>query len=289
MKTSKRISVALLFIVLSFSFISFAAERPLGPEVKKIARENRDVTIQNIDINGIPSYELYKGRGVAKPLAIILHGASGNKDQMVWQALDLARKGFYCVMPDAFAHGERVNDPARLLTEIEVATSNECNTIVEYYLTNKMVNTQKLGLIGFSMGGSSCYHYAAYGKYKPVAIAAFSSTPYWEQLDHSDIPMTMYSVKTGFYGTTMSREEANAYLKDNSPSKNYQRMKDMTVVMLHGENDDVISPIGAKKLYDALKEIGAPNVYLIMTKGGHGGESPEEHNKVIKLFTDAFK
>ncbi|MGH4124758.1 MAG: alpha/beta hydrolase family protein [Clostridium sp.] len=266
--------------------------KALGIEAQKITNENPDIVVNKLLVDDVPFYEIYKKDNSVKPLIIMIHFATGSKESVVWNALDFAYKGFYCVVPDAYAHGERVNNPAIRMTQIEVFTSDECNSLIDFYSSNKKVDISKLGIIGYSLGGSSAYHYAAYGKYKPKAIASYGSTPYWEQLvDIGGIPMMTYSVVSGNGQTTDSQDTVNKYLINNSPFKNYANMKNMTVVMFNGEKDTVIPPEGAKKLYDALKSLGSKNVHLILSKEGDHGEATSENylKTANELFLKALK
>lgn len=98
-------------------------------------------------------------------------------------------------------------------------------------------------------GGSVTYHYLAYGKYKLTAAVPCISTPYLEQLYDSDLPTTTYSVTEGFGSSDLSKSEINEYLKENSPFTNYKNMKDTAIMMINGEDDDLIEPVGSQKLY----------------------------------------
>jgi len=228
-----------------------------------------------LNVKNIPCIEAYINSGIPKPLVIVLTGISGTKEGSADIINNLAKEGFYAVAFDARAHGERVKDPVARATELEVATSQDCNIIIENYLKNKQVNPKKIGMMGFSFGGSVTYHYLAYGKYPLTAAVPCISTPYWEQLYDSGIPRSTYSIAKGWGTSDLPQTEINKYLKDNSPFNNYKHMKDTAILMINGELDDVIAPVGAQKLYDELKKIKAPHVELIINKGLKH-EVPEE-------------
>lgn len=236
------------------------------------------ITVSYTMIGKTPIVETYMDNGKQKPIVIIQHGFKNKKESTLDLAEKLAKKGFFVVSPDAYGHGERLEEPLSLV-QIIVSTSGEYDGIIASYEEDNRVNIDELGITGFSMGGCITFHYAVYGKYSPEAIAPTISTPYFEQLIGSNLSRSVYSVNAGL--TVATDEETIAmideYILSNSPFKDCKSLEGTAILMQNGELDRYVDKDGVVLLKETLFPEN-PEVKLLMF--------PETKHKVTEVMTE---
>jgi len=113
------------------------------------------------------------GRSGRLPVVVSLHGTGGNKDSRADLLRQLARRGYLAVAIDARYHGDRVPggaDGSRQYNEAVIAawrakpgakreypfwydTAYDLWRTVDYLVTREDVDSGRIGMMGFSMGG----------------------------------------------------------------------------------------------------------------------------------------
>jgi fermentation-respiration switch protein FrsA (DUF1100 family) len=118
------------------------------------------VIIENKYIKEIPVLDLARQelREDQLPFIIFVHGFTSAKEHNLHYAYLLAEKGFRVVLPDTLYHGERSagmsgNDLNFRLWDIVLNTIAELNIIKEAYEDRKLIDPERIGLVGTSMGG----------------------------------------------------------------------------------------------------------------------------------------
>ncbi|CAM3773215.1 alpha/beta fold hydrolase [Cytobacillus oceanisediminis] len=118
------------------------------------------VIIENKHIKEIPVLDLARQelREDPLPFIIFVHGFTSAKEHNLHYAYLLAEKGFRVVLPDTLYHGERSagmsgNDLNFRLWDIVLNTIAELNIIKEAYEDEKLIDPERIGLVGTSMGG----------------------------------------------------------------------------------------------------------------------------------------
>lgn len=248
-----------------------------------------EVTSITENIQGIPVIETYIDDGKQKPMIIVQHGFKNKKESTIDLADQLAKKGFFVVSPDAYAHGHRTEAPLSLV-EIIVKTSKEYDSLIGSYEKDDRVDIHKLGITGFSMGGCITFYYGVYGKYHPEAIAPTISTPYFDQLIGSKLSRSIYSSKQGI---TIAEDintinSINNYIIANSPYKDYKNLSDVKILMQNGELDTYVNSDGVKMLIQVLPELN-PNVELIMIPGTKHQVNSMMKDNIVTFMCDNVK
>lgn len=103
------------------------------------------------------------------PIAILLHGFSGNRIMMRMIAMALADKGFICASVDLRGHGSSEG----ILSELDVL-SNDVRAVVKSLQAKGVGDTSRLVLIGHSMGGGVILNL---GSQLPSAMATIGVAP----------------------------------------------------------------------------------------------------------------
>lgn len=152
----------------------------------------------------VPGYlEIPKGGGTPYPVVLLLHGWSGSK-QNWWEDNNyisggnmrklLLAKGYAVLALDAAAHGDRIaeNDyspvniynatdgPARknyhALFEILVQTVRDYRRGLDYLATRPEIDSKRIGVIGYSMGGNQTFLLSAVDDRVRVAVSCVTPT-----------------------------------------------------------------------------------------------------------------
>jgi dienelactone hydrolase len=137
------------------------------------------------------------------PAVIVLHGTGGNKKQMRPLLDELAQRGIIGVALDARYHGERSHGPGGSKAYVAAITRawrsparqpqehpfyfDTCWDIwrtIDYLQTRPDVDANRLGMIGFSMGGIETWLAAAVDDRIKVAVPAIGVQSFRWSLEH---------------------------------------------------------------------------------------------------------
>jgi alpha-beta hydrolase superfamily lysophospholipase len=117
-------------------------------------------------LRGIPLLEFYDSEFPARlPLVLLMHGFSGRKEDCSTPAYLLAQRGCYAVSFDLHLHGESSQGefiPANIaprLAEVIEHSLDHLHLLVDEYAHHPFVDSSRVGLLGFSLGGSFIYNY----------------------------------------------------------------------------------------------------------------------------------
>lgn len=274
--TSKKISVIIITVSVIFFLLLIALivvnisqgneeQRAGSGDATKTQGEFSGKLIANPCIkNTVPVIEYYVDDSSPKCLVILQHGLTSKKEEVADLARGIAENGFYVVTPDAYGHGENYGDPPLSVMEAAAETSANYDKVVSAYEENQYVDTQNFGIVGFSLGGLAAYHYLAYGQEAPKVIGTFCATPRWEDMIGRDVVYETYTIKqTTYISDEKERARIETYIKENSPYKELENLKDTFICMLGGEKDDLIPSEGMEAYYSQMKDV-LPNMTLII-------------------------
>ena len=155
------------------------------------------IVIEKKVINNVPVIEMVEQDALHKnlPLALFFHGVTNQKEQGLTVGYELAKKGFRTVIPDAYLHGERIDEPYHGPKEmafwhIEMKTIEELPEIVDYYVSRQLASHNSVTVTGLSMGAiATCMAFAKYpwikaagclmGNPDPVSFTKWLLTSHW--------------------------------------------------------------------------------------------------------------
>ena len=155
------------------------------------------IVIERKVINNIPIIEMVEQDSLHKnvPLALFYHGVTNQKEQGLMAGYELAQKGFRTVIPDAYLHGERKDEPYHGPKEmafwhIEMKTVDELPEIVDYYVSRQLASKDAVTVTGLSMGAiATCMSFVKYpwikaagclmGNPDPVSFTKWLLTSHW--------------------------------------------------------------------------------------------------------------
>jgi dienelactone hydrolase len=212
-----------------------------------------DVVVRERKISDIALIEAYGNDGKPrKPMVIIYHGYTANREQLIIHAYRLAKEGFVVVLPDAYNHGDRrIEGTVCDLFEAIEKSTQDINVIIDSYAENNLVDIERVGLTGYSMGGCITYNYLIQKDRRISAAVPIIATPDWVAL------ISTNSGKEILKSTNVKNDEDLERLKGEigkiQPMEKYQLMSGIPIKILNGEIDAIIPVEGVKKLHELLE------------------------------------
>lgn len=192
------------------------------------------------------------------PFIIFAHGFTSAKEMNLHYAYLLAEKGFRVVLPEAAYHGERdanlsMKQLAFYFWDIVLQSIDEIDIIRKYYLENNLIDQNRIGLVGTSMGGIVTL--GSLTRYNWVkAAVSLMGMPYYEkfalyQIDQIkrngiELPMNKNSI-----------EELLSKLKTVDLSKNPEKLAKRPLLFWHGKKDPVVPFSYTYDFYQSIKPL----------------------------------
>lgn len=217
-----------------------------------------ETIVREKSINSIPILEVFQREGkTKKPMVFLYHGYMGRKEFILPQAYLLARNGFFTVVPDAHGHGDRDTGKIANLFESVVKSTEEINLLMDHYKDSEEADITRAGISGYSMGGFITYAYIVSGDRRVKAAVPIISTPDWVSVVESfSAGEKMGELKAaGIIEKESDAENFFNLARTFQPINQYEKMKDIPLLMLSGESDEVTPPEGVKRLYELLEPI----------------------------------
>ena len=190
------------------------------------------VEYPDTDDETLMGYLAYPSSGEAVPAIIVIQEWWGLNDHIMDVANRLAHEGYVTLAPDLY-HGQVATEPdeaRKLVMELDMpAAVREIGQAIAYLLDQDYVSGDKVGIMGFCMGGGLVLQTALVNESLAVAIP--------------------------FYGSPLSAEDAG---KVTAP-----------VLGLYGGADQGIPADAVKKMEEGLQAAGIPNQIIIYDGAPH--------------------
>jgi len=215
-------------------------------------------TLTSKKISGIPVLELYSEHAHKKrPLVIMMHGLTARKENVLPYAYFVAKEGYHTILFDAAEHGEletaqfcsysNAQKKSHVYTIIFTSSKN-IDTIIEAFAGEQTVDHNRVGLIGFSMGGMIVYDYICQRRSPHVKAAIpIIATPAWGK-----------SVSRNLAGdpdyAKHLDEEKIFQIESRQPSNFLAALKDFPLLILNGESDEIMPIDDIKEFYHRAKQ-----------------------------------
>jgi carboxymethylenebutenolidase len=192
------------------------------------------------------------------PAILILHTSGGVQDGEIIFARELAEQGYACLIPyyfDAYniSHSTRQTAATKYAENI----FNDFSELLEYLKKNPKIKADRLGAVGFSMGGYWALVLAAKGRVK-AAVSYYGA------------------LSGGGKNLDLKYRFENVFTKESSP-----------VLILHGSQDQIVSVRLAYNLFALLDEKKSPYELRIYDGAEHRYE--RQPNRDENAANDSWK
>jgi dipeptidyl aminopeptidase/acylaminoacyl peptidase len=289
MKTAVNILLGTVLLVIALSFILVYANThpsryPLNVPPSDYGQPYERVSFVTEDGLTLAGWLIGPDRTDKKtPAIIICHGLGANKSDFTDLAVFLARRGYFVLTFDFRAHGE--SEGAR--TSLGYHEQKDVSAALHYLSSRPEVDQERIGIFGFSLGGSTAILAAAETrKFRAVAAdSAFTSLR-----DQARQAITGYYHLPAFPFVNISVLGYELYFQTRvrsiDPESAIGTISPASVLIIAGEGDDMIPAENGRRLYRAALE---PKELWVISVGGHGGTvaaAGSEYNKRVGDFFD---
>jgi len=221
----------------------------------------------------------------ATPAIIICHGVSANKSDFTELAVHLSRRGYAVLLFDFRAHGESGGSR----TSLGYHEQEDTLAALSYLKTRDDVDPRRIGIYGFSLGGSTAILAAAKfeGFRAVVADSAFTSlkdqaktaiTDFYHLPSFPFLPIIVLAYEVYF----------QAPVDAVSPVESIAMLSPTPVLIISGEEDKLIPVENGRRLYAAAQE---PKELWIIPGADHGGTlvaAGDAYEKRVGGFFDKY-
>jgi dipeptidyl aminopeptidase/acylaminoacyl peptidase len=287
MRTALNILLGIVLLVVVLSFILVYANThppryPLNVPPSDYGQPYERVSFVTEDGLTLAGWLIKPDRsGNKTPAIIICHGLGANKSDFTDLAVFLAQRGYLVLAFDFRAHGESEG----FRTSLGYHEQKDVSAALHYLSSRPEVDQGRIGVFGFSLGGSTAILAAAETrKFRAVAadsaftslrdqarqaITGFYHLPAFPFVDLSVLGYELY------FQTRVRNIEPESVVGTISPAP---------VLIIAGEGDDMIPAENGRRLYQAAQE---PKELWVIPVGGHGGTvaaAGSEYNKRVGDF-----
>jgi dienelactone hydrolase len=222
------------------------------------------------------------------PLVFFVHGFESDKRQGIPMGYELARKGFICVSIDTILRGERVGqdfDPDAgpdfqpvypeetyldgFITMLKMIRQTEIDiqTLIDYFKVDPRVDAERIGQVGYSMGGWSVFYSSAVNPHIKAAVS-IAGTPCFKQR-WRDVLLECSTNSEWAPDLEKLVAETNlrtAFIEDMDPYSTLIEKFPTPLLMICGDMDTVAHKKYAIDLYRQIKENHNPKTdHLILS------------------------
>lgn len=271
MKNAMNILIGIIILVVALSFILvYANTHPpkyplhVPPSVYNAAYE--DVLFTSEDGITLKGWLVKPLQMRSKsPVIIICHGVGANKSDFTELAVSLSRRGYFVLLFDFRAHGES----GGRRTSLGYHEQKDVAAALGFIKTRSEIDSKRVGIYGFSLGGSSAILAAARtGAFSAVvADSAFTSLR-----DQARDAITGFYHLPSFPFLHLAVFGYELYFQTRvdaiSPVSVIATMAPTPVLIIAGEGDRLIPADNGRKLYAAARE---PKELWIIPNADHGG------------------
>jgi dienelactone hydrolase len=151
------------------------------------------IIIEESNVEEIPVRRIFPEEAEQLPIVVYIHGHGGDKEQALDYGYTIAKQGFYFVSFDCDEHGSRKANHANTsghrnrrfhnvyppdtgidtyihMHEVIEQTGRDVEMPIEHFKGLKQVDTDRIGLTGFSMGAFASFYIAANNSAIKVAV-----------------------------------------------------------------------------------------------------------------------
>lgn len=190
------------------------------------------------------------------PLVIFIHGFQSVKERNLHYAYLLAEAGFRVLMPEVLYHGERSNGLAEKefyghFWEMVLTTISEICGLKEKFVNKGLVDAERIGLAGTSMGGIVTL--GALTQYKWIkAAVSLMGMPSYENFSLWQLKQ----LKTQGINLPFTEEQIEVQLKtlrEYDLSGQPEKLLGRPLLFWHGKKDPLVPYRLTYQFYEAVK------------------------------------
>ncbi len=179
-----------------------------------------------------------------RPAVLVAHPATLGKsdDYVLWPASEWAERGAVCVLIDQAGHGERATRPITMedfmrypqrRAAMTQQTAVDWMRALDYALTRPQVDGERVGFVGFSMGGMRGAPFVGLDGRVGAAVFCISGAA-------QPLPA--------------SAGEAERIAQQITDPATFAPLMDRPTLVVAGRRDDIVPPASAERFFAAMPE-----------------------------------
>jgi len=293
MRTAMNIIIGIILLIVALSFILVYANThppkyPLHIPPSEYRADYEAVSFLSEDGITLKGWFVKPAHShKPSPAIIICHGVGANKSDFTELAVSLSRRGYFVLLFDFRAHGESSGSR----TSLGFHEQKDIVAALGFLKARSEINTKRIGIYGFSMGGSTAILTAAKtGAFSAIVVdSAFTSLR-----DQARDAITGFYHLPAFPFLSLSILGYELYFQtrvDNiSPVSVISKISPAPILIIAGEGDRLIPAENGRKLYAAARE---PKELWLIPGADHGATlaaaGSEYEKKVGEFFDKSLK
>lgn len=228
----------------------------------------------------------------AKPIAkgplptIIVHpGMLQSAGDMQGVLIDLAEQGFLAVAIDY----QRLIAGKWQVSTMPIREEYEIDFIISQVTNNPWVDASNIGLLGFSLGGAHSLNIAKANPAIKAVVAYYPMTDFvsWAEFSEDEfiLSMVVKQVKSAYLKESASHTNASHFeLVSNYSAVNFADEIQASVLVIHGDDDDIAPLEFSKRFVTLLQDHGNEQSQLMIVNQGTHGFNFKRSEKSIKSW-----
>jgi len=202
------------------------------------------------------------GRQEKLPGVVFYHGWSSNKDSQRFRSYILSSLGYVVLLPDSIYHGERglidysKKENGPMFWEVVLNNLKEWSNIKDFLISKYKIDKDRIAVSGHSMGGFTSAGIFAQDK-GIKALIVHNGSCNWRGSNDIFIKTLGFSENDNF-------SELEVNIHGNDPMGKTESLVDRAILILHGDNDQVVSIEPQIEFYNKLIELNNNNDSLKM-------------------------
>lgn len=244
-----------------------------------------NITVENIPVLHVAQKEKYNEK---LPFIIFVHGFESTKEKNLHYAYLLAEKGFRVVLPEAIHHGQRSTGLSEKeinlhFWDIVLNTIYELEILKNDFDNKQLIDTEKIGLAGTSMGGIVTLGALTQFSWIKSAVCLMGM-PYYEQFSQFQLKQ----FKNSGMNIPFNDKEVESVLekvRKYDLSIQTEKLAGRPLLFWHGEKDEVVPYSYTYHFYESIRPLyaDAPEKLQFISdkKAGH----KVSHEGVVNLVS----
>lgn len=244
-----------------------------------------DVGFRAADGVAIGAWYIAPGSQTEGAALVFLHGLGGNRGELLRVAAMVAAHGYGALVLDLRNHGRSEN----ALTTLGYREVEDVWGAVAYLLSRQDVNSERIGVFGYSMGAAAALSAAAQFSQIRAVVAQSAFTSLDENL-RAGVTAQLGLPPFPFVSliTWMGERTANVRVKQVRPIDDVAKISPRAVLFIHGMRDGYVSAENSQRLYDAARE---PKELYLISRADHKvliDVDPREYENRVITFLERY-
>jgi len=223
--------------------------------------------------------------GATDATVILLHGYGGSQDEMLPVASTLHEAGYSVFTYDQRGCGRSTGE-----VTFGAREQDDLGSVVDYLVTRADVDRERLGALGFSMGGATTLLTAARDR-RIKAVVADSSWSEAKNWLRPSVKASFVHPRDRFSALSLKLAELRGGfdLDELRPVDVISELSPRPVLLVHAGADDVVPKAEAERNFEAARK---PKELVLVAGAGHGDTiapgGASTRDRIAEFFQMAF-